>query len=67
MPNHGVAVTIPEPWASTLQSAREAGVAIPLGAMVAQLIGALRAQGDGDLDHSALLRGVERMSGRFTE
>ena len=48
-------------------SAREAGVAIPLGAMVAQLIGALRAQGDGDLDHSALLRGVERMSGRFTE
>ena len=24
MPNHGVAVTIPEPWATTLQSAREA-------------------------------------------
>lgn len=48
-------------------AAREAGVAIPLGAMVAQLIGALRAQGDGSLDHSALLRGVERLSGRFTE
>ncbi|HBX80688.1 MAG TPA: 2-hydroxy-3-oxopropionate reductase [Propionibacteriaceae bacterium] len=48
-------------------AAREAGVAIPLGALVAQLIGALRAQGDGGLDHSALLRGVERLSGRFNE
>lgn len=48
-------------------AAREAGVVIPLGAMVAQLIAALRAQGDGGLDHSALLRGVERLSGRFTE
>lgn len=47
-------------------AAREAGVVIPLGAMVAQLIAALRAQGDGNLDHSALLRGVERLSGRFT-
>ncbi len=25
-----------------------------------------RANGDGDLDHSALLRGVERLSGRTT-
>jgi 2-hydroxy-3-oxopropionate reductase len=25
---------------------------------------ALRAQGDGGLDHGALLRGVERLSGR---
>ena len=48
-------------------AAREAGVVIPLGAMVAQLIAALRAQGDGGLDHSALLRGVERLSGRFSE
>ncbi len=47
-------------------AAREAGVVIPLGAMVAQLIAALRAQGDGGLDHSALLRGVERLSGRFS-
>jgi len=26
-----------------------------------------RAQGDGSLDHSALLRGVERMSGRLPD
>ena len=45
-------------------AAREQGVALPLGALTAQLIGALRAQGDGSLDHSALLRGVERLSGR---
>ena len=29
-----------------------------------ELIAALRAQGDGGLDHSALLRGVERLSGQ---
>jgi 2-hydroxy-3-oxopropionate reductase len=46
-----------------LDAARAKGVAIPLGALTAQLIGALRAQGDGDLDHSALLREVERLSG----
>ena len=45
-------------------AAREQGVALPLGALTAQLMGALRAQGDGGLDHSALLRGVERLSGR---
>ncbi|WP_171169507.1 2-hydroxy-3-oxopropionate reductase [Streptomyces sp. I05A-00742] len=43
-------------------AAREAGVALPLGGLVAQLVAAVRAQGDGGLDHSALLRGVERMS-----
>jgi 2-hydroxy-3-oxopropionate reductase len=47
-----------------MDTAREAGVAIPLGAAVAVLMGALRAQGDGSLDHSALLLGVERLSGR---
>ena len=47
-----------------LESARAKGVAIPLGSVTAQLIGALRAQGDGSLDHSALLRGVERLSGQ---
>lgn len=47
-----------------LDAARTKGVAIPLGAVTAQLIGALRAQGDGGLDHSALLRGVERLSGQ---
>jgi 2-hydroxy-3-oxopropionate reductase len=45
-------------------AAREAGVVIPLGAAVAQLIAALRAQGHGDLDHSALLLLVEQLSGR---
>lgn len=48
-------------------AAREAGVVIPLGALVAQLMASARAQGDGRLDHSALLRGVERLSGRFTD
>jgi 2-hydroxy-3-oxopropionate reductase len=47
-----------------IDAARAQGVTIPLGAVTAQLIGALRAQGDGGLDHSALLRGVERLSGR---
>ena len=45
-------------------AAREAGVAIPLGSHVAQLIGALRATGRGDLDHSALFLLVEELSGR---
>jgi 2-hydroxy-3-oxopropionate reductase len=45
-------------------AAREAGVVIPLGAAVAQLIGSLRAQGDGGLDHSALLKLVARLSGQ---
>jgi 2-hydroxy-3-oxopropionate reductase len=45
-------------------AARAKGVAIPLGALTAQLVGAVRAQGDGGLDHSALLKGVERLSGR---
>jgi 2-hydroxy-3-oxopropionate reductase len=47
-----------------LDAARAKGVTIPLGAVTAQLISALRAQGDGGLDHSALLRGVERLSGQ---
>jgi 2-hydroxy-3-oxopropionate reductase len=45
-------------------AAREAGVVIPLGSAVAQLIAALKAQGDGGLDHSALLKLVEQLSGR---
>jgi 2-hydroxy-3-oxopropionate reductase len=45
-------------------AAREAGVAIPLGAHVAQLMGAARAMGHGALDHSALLLLVEQLSGR---
>jgi 2-hydroxy-3-oxopropionate reductase len=45
-------------------AAREKGVVIPLGAVVAQLIASLRAQGHGGLDHSALLKIVEQLSGR---
>ncbi|MDX3850840.1 2-hydroxy-3-oxopropionate reductase [Streptomyces sp. AK02-01A] len=44
-------------------AAREVGAALPVGAVVAQLVASLRAQGDGGLDHSALLRSVERLSG----
>jgi 2-hydroxy-3-oxopropionate reductase len=47
-----------------MAAAREKGVTLPVGALTAQLVGALRAQGDGGLDHSALLRGVERLSGQ---
>lgn len=45
-------------------AAREAGVTAPLGALAAQLMAALNAQGDGALDHSALLKLVEQLSGR---
>jgi 2-hydroxy-3-oxopropionate reductase len=48
-------------------AAREAGVAIPLGAQAAQLMAALRAQGYGDLDHSALLLLIEQLSGRAAD
>ena len=45
-------------------AAREAGVVIALGSLVAQLMASALANGDGGLDHSGLLRGVERLSGR---
>ncbi len=45
-------------------AARAVGAALPVGALVAQLVASARANGDGSLDHSALLRGVERLSGR---
>ncbi|MFG3229013.1 2-hydroxy-3-oxopropionate reductase [Kitasatospora sp. NPDC048194] len=45
-------------------AARAVGAALPVGAVVAQLVASARANGDGSLDHSALLRGVERLSGR---
>lgn len=45
-------------------AAREAGVVIPLGAAVAQLVAAMVARGDGGLDHSGLLRLVAELSGR---
>jgi 2-hydroxy-3-oxopropionate reductase len=48
-------------------AAREAGVVIPLGAVVAQLMASAMANGDGGLDHSGLLLGVERLSGTSAE
>ncbi|MGF1427698.1 2-hydroxy-3-oxopropionate reductase [Kitasatospora sp. LaBMicrA B282] len=45
-------------------AARAVDAPLPLGATVAQLVASARANGDGSLDHSALLRGVERLAGR---
>jgi 2-hydroxy-3-oxopropionate reductase len=45
-------------------AAREANVAIPLGAVVAQLVAATVNQGDGGLDHSGLFKQVLQLSGR---
>ncbi|WP_157248070.1 NAD(P)-dependent oxidoreductase [Nonomuraea typhae] len=45
-----------------LAAAREAGVALPLTGQVAQLVAAARAQGHGSLDHSALLKVIERLN-----
>ena len=45
-------------------AARDAGVVIPLGSVVTQLMAALVAQGHGSLDNGALLRLVEQLSGR---
>ncbi|WP_345471521.1 2-hydroxy-3-oxopropionate reductase [Glutamicibacter ectropisis] len=45
-------------------AAREAGVVLPLGALVAQLVTSTVASGDGALDHSGLFRGVQRLAGK---
>jgi 2-hydroxy-3-oxopropionate reductase len=47
-----------------IDAARSAGVAVPLGSAVAQLLGALVARGDGALDHSALFALIADLSGR---
>ena len=47
-----------------LSAARCARSATPLGALLGQLMAAANVQGDGGLDHSALFRLIERMSGR---
>ncbi|WP_327354966.1 2-hydroxy-3-oxopropionate reductase [Streptomyces sp. NBC_01304] len=44
-------------------AARSVGAVLPVGAVAAQLIASARAQGWGDLDHSVLLKGVQRLSG----
>lgn len=45
-------------------AAREAGVAIPLGSAVAQLVASTVQQGNGGLDHSGLFTVVEQLSGK---
>jgi 2-hydroxy-3-oxopropionate reductase len=45
-------------------AARDAGIVLPVGALIAELMASARACGDGGLDHSALLRGLERLNGR---
>jgi len=47
-----------------LAAGREAGVPLPVTALVDQLFGALGAAGGGELDHSALLTVFERLAGR---
>ena len=47
----------------TLASARQAGVALPVTAVVAQLLTALRSAGRGALDHTALLTLIDELSG----
>ncbi len=45
-------------------AAREAGVPLPVGATIAELMASARAQGDGDLDHSGLFRTTARLGGK---
>ncbi|MDQ0710031.1 2-hydroxy-3-oxopropionate reductase [Arthrobacter woluwensis] len=45
-------------------AAREAGVVVPLGSAVAQLVSALVARGDGGLDHSGLFKLTTELSGK---
>jgi 2-hydroxy-3-oxopropionate reductase len=47
-----------------IAAAREAGVALPMTGLTAQLIAAARAQGHGSLDHSVLLKVLENFSGK---
>jgi len=47
-----------------LAAARQADVSLPLTGLVAQLVAAGRAMGYGSLDHSALLKVTEQLSGR---
>lgn len=48
---------------NALDAARAVGAPLPVGTAAAQLIASAVARGDGALDHSALLRGVELLSG----
>ncbi|WP_082753927.1 NAD(P)-dependent oxidoreductase [Mycobacterium sp. NAZ190054] len=46
-----------------LAAAERAQIAVPLTGVITQLVQALRAAGDGGLDHSALIKALERLSG----
>lgn len=46
-----------------IAAARDAGVIVPMGAVVTQLMASLVAQGHGDLDNTALLKLIEELSG----
>ncbi len=46
-----------------LRTARELGAYVPTTAIVDQMLAALQAAGDGELDHSALLKVIEEGSG----
>ena len=50
-----------------LRTAREFGVYVPTTAIVDQMLAALKAQGDGGLDHSALLKFIEQASAHRIE
>lgn len=45
-------------------AASTAKVVMPVGTLVGELMASANARGDGGLDHSALIRGVELLSGR---
>ncbi|MBK1786788.1 2-hydroxy-3-oxopropionate reductase [Prauserella cavernicola] len=47
-----------------IAAARQAEVSLPMTGLVAQLIASARAMGHGSLDHSALLKVTEQLSGR---
>jgi 2-hydroxy-3-oxopropionate reductase len=44
--------------------AEAAGAVVPMGALATQLMAAVRAHGDGALDHTALLKQLDLLSGR---
>jgi 2-hydroxy-3-oxopropionate reductase len=47
-----------------MAAARDADASLPMTGLVDQLIAAARAQGCGKLDHSALLKVIESLSGQ---
>jgi 2-hydroxy-3-oxopropionate reductase len=48
--------------ANALTTAKEAGVPLPVTALLSQIVSALVVNGNGDLDHSAIARFIEDMA-----